>query len=206
MDELEQAVAAARWVIRSAAAEAKKLDDLGEPPDWLDLTRLFIAVDDAIADLQDLKKQVGYHAHHSLPGREVVAPEIGPVSKSWPSDRKDWRHDDLFDLMLARARDERELDEETGEYEDLGVVVIRVLRDCVSVGGWKLGKAEEGTGLRGRGIDPDEFSRVDRGRDTISVPSRAKRAAKDAIEALRSSESAATCAPLPPEPVDSHDA
>jgi len=43
------------------------------------------------------------------------------------------------------------VDEETGEFEREAHAVARVLRDCVSFGAGKV------TGLRARGITPDEF-------------------------------------------------
>lgn len=171
------ALEALRTVVETVRAKAKALEDLGEPPDFQDCVDAFVLLDDVGFELRQAKADVGEAAHHAMPGRYATVEGVGDVEKSWGYDRSGWDHDSLFNLVLARARDERGVDEETGEYEDPAVVVLRVLRECAGIGYWKVGNKDKGTGLKGRGIDPDEYCTVTDKRPSVSVPSAAKRAA-----------------------------
>lgn len=79
-------------------------------------------------------------------------------------DRTAWDHDSLWSLALARSRDERVLDEETGVYEDAGEAALRVIRELVGVSYWKK------TGLKARGIDIDEFCESKPGKVRVVFP------------------------------------
>lgn len=128
----------------------------------------------AIEYLRDLKADANETAASLMVGRVQNLPGIGPVEKQGGYDRKNWDHDELFSLVLARSRDERIADEETGEYEDPAAAFMRVLRDCMGTPSyWKLGDELKKTGLRARGIDADEYCEKTDKRKTVKVPSSA---------------------------------
>ena len=111
-----------------------------------------------LADLRDLKSTAGEvysQVEHTLLGvmgeKQVEVAGLGVVEIKRRTKRTAWRHDELIPVVVARALDERRVDEETGEFEREAHAVARVLRDCVSFGAGKV------TGLRARGITPDEF-------------------------------------------------
>jgi hypothetical protein len=69
-------------------------------------------------------------------------------------------------VVVARALDERQVDEATGEYERESSAVARVLRECISLGAGKV------TGLRARGIQPDEFCKEEPDGWAVMLPPR----------------------------------
>lgn len=82
----------------------------------------------------------------------VVLEQGGPSG----SDKWDW--DSLLPELVSRAADERRIDTETGEALESEVhAFVRVLTDIVSFQYARVGKVEEGTGLKGHGLDPDDF-------------------------------------------------
>lgn len=126
-----------------------------------------------LADVRDLRKQVGevyarlethLLAHMDEKRKEVGG--LGVVEAKRKTKRTAWRHDELVPVVVARALDERRLDEETGEYEREAEAVARVLRDCISLGAGKI------TGLRARGITPDEYCNEQEDGWSIQLPPR----------------------------------
>jgi hypothetical protein len=79
------------------------------------------------------------------------------------NDRKAWDHDELRRVVLARARDERIIDPETGEAEDLAEATLRVLTDCAHIDYWRKGALSE------RGLDVDEFCQTTAGRPRVVI-------------------------------------
>ena len=65
-----------------------------------------------------------------------------------------WDHDEAIKHVVARALDERQVDEATGEVEPSWVTVSRAVKECAGIGYWRVGA------LRQRGLDPDEFAEV----------------------------------------------
>lgn len=92
---------------------------------------------------------------HQLPDGRIAQVRRG-------KDRTEWDHDALIRLVVARGRDERKLDEETGEYEPEGEAVARALMECARPS-WRL------TPLRARGIDPDEYCASSPGRVSVVI-------------------------------------
>lgn len=95
---------------------------------------------------------------------------VGSVKVTKPPRKQTWDDDELLDAVFARARDERRVDPETGDPEDVWVTCRRVMSAVWPLDGKsaRIGKApvrdedtgrilKSGTGLRGLGIDPDEF-------------------------------------------------
>lgn len=112
----------------------------------------------ALVELADVKRRAARAYDEAERRYLILAPEkryevpgVGLVEVSKRTKRTGWRHAELLPVLVARALDERQLDEESGEYEREASAVARVLRECVSFGAGKV------TGLRARGIQPDEF-------------------------------------------------
>lgn len=77
--------------------------------------------------------------------------------------RKAWRHDDLFAVVLDRARSQRIANPETGDVESEGEAALRLVKDAASVNYWRVGV------LKGWGLAVDEFCTVEKGRATVEV-------------------------------------
>lgn len=94
--------------------------------------------------------------------KRLEVPGLGVFEAKPEKGRKAWQWDDLCRDLLPLALAERRVDEETGEVEGEGEAVLRVLRDCISFSGGKVGRKRKGTdeyvsGLRARGLQPDEY-------------------------------------------------
>lgn len=88
---------------------------------------------------------------------------VGHVEVKHGANRKEWDNDALWRLVVARARDERKIDPETGEaLESEGEAVGRVLGECMRPS-WRL------TPLRERDIDPDEYCQVSPGKTSVVI-------------------------------------
>lgn len=84
--------------------------------------------------------------------RKLEVPGLGVIESKRKTKRNGWRHDELIPVLVARALDERVFDPGTGEAQEReSETVARVLRECISFGAGKV------TGLRARGIQPDEY-------------------------------------------------
>lgn len=143
------------------------------------------SVDDtalALADMVQVKRlaarvydDIEKHLLSLMDSKRIEVPGVGLVEAKKAVRRSGWRHAELIPVVVARALDERRVDEETGEYEREAEAVARVLRDCISFGAGKV------TGLRARGIQPDEFCVEDEAHWSVKLPPRD-------VEALSASE------------------
>jgi hypothetical protein len=81
------------------------------------------------------------------------------LERGSPSGGDQWGVEDVLDHLYARARDERQMDEETGEYESDGSALLRLVKECAGIQYFRKGKKgdDPGPGLRAHGLDPDEF-------------------------------------------------
>lgn len=105
--------------------------------------------------VNDLELTVARYAAAKMTAPEVNIDGIA-LKRSAPSQNTKWDNDSLLSVLLARSRDERQVDEETGEYESEVSAFMRILRECASIGYFKVGKKGD-TGLLAHGIDPDEY-------------------------------------------------
>ena len=130
-------------------------------------------VDRAITDLarlRDIKRQlVDWEGEltdwlaDALGFNRIEVDGVGVVEIKRGANRKEWDNDALWRLVVARARDERRVDPETGEaLESEGEAVGRVLNECMRPA-WRL------TPLRERNIDPDEYSTSTPGRTSVVI-------------------------------------
>lgn len=140
-------------------------DSINTVTDPVDGVFLLAALRDMKQDLARVYEATEKHLLSLMGDKKMEVDGIGLVEVKRRTKRTQWRHDELWPVVVARALDERLLDEETGEYESAAEVVSRVLRDCMSPS-WKV------TGLRARGIQPDEFCTEEQEGYSVVLPSR----------------------------------
>lgn len=87
---------------------------------------------------------------------------VGAVEVRKKTNRTKWDNHSLYKVVVARALDERILDETTGDYEPEGQAVARVLEECARPS-WRL------TPLRARHITVDEYCETEDAGWTVSV-------------------------------------
>lgn len=89
---------------------------------------------------------------------------IGIVQVKKGSQRKSWKHDELFTLVARKAVEDPGADHETGEVFGPAEAVTRAFKDCAGIAYWKV------TGLKARGIDPDEYAETLPGKRSVILP------------------------------------
>lgn len=113
--------------------------------------RVYDAIEQQYLGLCLVRGLIAFASGRPRRARMREVPGVGAVEVKRSTKRSQWQWDDLIAHIVARALDERKVDEETGEIEREGPVVARAMRDCLSFSAGKV------TGLRARGIQPDEF-------------------------------------------------
>ncbi len=135
--------------------------------DYITLIQQLAALEDIRIRMESDKafeRDLVHEIYKLLPKKKVTIPPFGVVEKASSANRK-WDNEEMFNVLLARARDARLIDKETGEVlESEGQAVRRVIEECAYVGYWKL------TPLREKyGVDPDEFYETTSRRKSIRL-------------------------------------
>jgi hypothetical protein len=140
-----------RNFIEQLSESAQELADKG---DWEALVTGLLPLQQIIADMRLLEKQVKDHIIETIPERKVAVPGVGIVERFRKTTRKNWDSEELLRFVVQKAL----VDQVTGEIPSSPVEAIdRVLteiRACVPFTGstaWRVGA------LRERGFDPDEW-------------------------------------------------
>jgi hypothetical protein len=130
-------------------------------------------VDDAVQELAGLREvraaladwenELTEMLAEALGRNTITVDGIGEVTVRQGAARKAWDHDQLLRVVLARSRDERIVDPETGEAEDLAEATLRVLTECAHIDYWRKGALSE------RGLDVDEFCETTAGRPRVVI-------------------------------------
>jgi hypothetical protein len=130
-------------------------------------------IDRAVSDLAELREVRKALADWEAELSEWLAEALGfntltlddgkEVTVRRGTTRKTWDHDQLLRVVLARSRDERVIDPETGEAEDLAEATLRVLTDCAHIDYWRKGA------LAKRGLDIDEFAETTAGKPRVVI-------------------------------------
>jgi hypothetical protein len=128
-------------------------------------------VDRAVADLAQLRaikaalsdwdRELCEWIGDALGRNQTDVDGVGHVEVKRGAARKEWDSDALIRLVIAKGRDERKVDVETGEVlESEGEAVGRALMECARPN-WRV------TALRARGIDADEYCSTSPGRVNV---------------------------------------
>lgn len=133
------------------------------PPETLAV--ILAAIRDCRADLAKLADEISGELIVSAGQKRFVVDGLGEVQIRRNTKRTEWDHDGLTRVLVARALDERVLNDETGEYEPTHEAVARVLGECARPS-WRV------TPLRARGIQVDEFCREQPDGWQVSLPPR----------------------------------
>jgi hypothetical protein len=147
-------------------------DDIDADPRISDnpeaLTYVLAAIRDCRADLAALYAKVELMLLAAAGERRFLVDGLGEVEIRRSTKRTQWDSEALTRRLVAMARDERILDEKTGEYEPPEEAVARVLSECVRPS-WRV------TPLRARHIDETEYCTVEEGAYSVQLPPRAAR-------------------------------
>lgn len=116
-----------------------------------ELAKSLSVIDREIRALREQRDHIVAAIVAAMPSKVVELPGVGSLERKKGNDRRRWDHETLLRVVLARSRDERRADPETGEYEDAGEAAVRVLAECAHVDYWRA------AALKARGLDPDEY-------------------------------------------------
>lgn len=126
-----------------------------------------------LMDLRDVKKQAGdvfatceRRLLNEAGERSFDVPMLGRFEVRRSTKRTGWVWDRLIPDLIAKAREERRYNSDSGEVEGEGEATARVLRDCVSFSSAKV------TGLRARGLSDDDYCTVEEGAYSVMLPAR----------------------------------
>lgn len=165
-----------KQVLFELAEEVERLTlGLGEQPDFADVVEALRHLSGCRRYLKESEELVSELAAALAPSRVTTVEGVGPVTKYGATvTRSEWENEAIWPRVVARARDERRMDPETGEaLESETEAVIRVLKDVMSPT-WKVGARDGSSGLRRLGLDPDEFCKTGKSRPNVSIPATAK--------------------------------
>lgn len=115
-----------------------------------ELVRILVGVRERRAELAAFASEVEADLLAQAGERSWVVDGLGEVRVRKQTKRNEWDSEGLTRVLVARALDERILNEDTGEYEASHEAVARVISECARPS-WRL------TPLRARGIQIDEF-------------------------------------------------
>lgn len=156
-------------LLNNAVSDLAYLNEVGiqhmDTMDEDELVAAMVAIRDLRHDLANLSDDVESALLKRHTNRKFVVEGIGEVEIKKAKKYSDWDNEGLTAVVVARALDERILDESSGEYEAGFAAVARVLSEC-SRPSWRL------TALRARGIDESEYCHIEEGALSVRLPPR----------------------------------
>ena len=139
------------WIENCAKADKFKEE---EPEKYQQLITTLAELEDCRERIKEMRlweRDVIDRIHELDPPYEAIYAGVGKATIN-KSKGKRWDHEAMWNVLVARARDARLIDKETGEVlESEGQAVRRVLEQCAYVSYWRLEPLKE------YGIDPDEY-------------------------------------------------
>ena len=144
-DSLDMTLMGAADHLSWLLAEAERID--ATPAD---IAHILAGVRDIKAQAGEVYAQVEQLLLSVMGEKRLEVEGLGVVESKRKTSRKEWDNDGLWRVIVARALDERRLDEESGEYEPAHEAVARVLGECARPS-WRV------TPLRARGVQIDEW-------------------------------------------------
>lgn len=130
-----------------------------------DLVRLLCDLRELRAGLAGFAKDVERDLLARADEKKWITPGLGEVQVRRSTKRTEWDSESLTRVVVARALDERILDESSGEYESGAEAVARVLSECARPS-WRV------TPLRAHGIQIDEFCHEEDQGWSVQLPPR----------------------------------
>jgi len=167
--DLEAALDEAEWSAKTVAAEVTKeiaRTDL-TPDDLVDVLHAQRRIERLRADLKTTLDRLSEHGADLMVSRKQFVEGIGEIERQGGTDRSAWDHDRLFQIALARGRDDpARYDLETGEMLiPEGEAVLAEIRAMAGTPGyWKVGA------LRDRGLDPADYCNEKDARRRVKLP------------------------------------
>lgn len=114
--------------------------------------------------LSDAERDIEQHLATAMGDDKVVVVEgLGTVERKHSPVKPTWDHERLLPRIAAMSRDERLINERTGEIESDSDAAARVLFECAAISYWRVGKLQE------RGIDAKEYRSEDSWRASIRI-------------------------------------
>lgn len=153
LSELTEACQSMAWALRE------------EPPTGVDsLAGALNILREARRALGDAERDIEAHLAEAMGDEKVmVIAGIGSLERKASPVKPSWDHEGLRKLIAAASRDERVLNESTGEIEGEAEAALRVLLDCAAVTYYRMGK------LKDRGIDGKRFREQESWRTTVRI-------------------------------------
>lgn len=134
------------------------------PTDRDELARTLSKLRSARRMVSDAERDIEQHLATAMGPDKVVAVEgLGTVEVKHSAVKPKWDHERLLPRIAAMSRDERLINERTGEIESDSDAAVRVLFECASIGYWRVGKLKE------RGLDPKDFSENEGWRASVRI-------------------------------------
>ena len=156
------------WLTKEIGAYADRISS------WLQTTppqtneeyvTMLVAIRDLRADLAFVASELERDLLKSKPPKHILVEGLGEAEVKHSKRYTEWKNEELTAVVVARALDERILDETTGEFEAGFSAVARVLSECARPS-WRV------TPLRARGIQIDEFCHVEDAATSVVLPKR----------------------------------
>jgi hypothetical protein len=130
------------------------------------LASLYTLVSESRKILKQVEDGLSQACAARMDRRRKTIEGIGTLERHTSGGRTNWDHDGILRHLLARSRDERRIDSETGEVLESGEeALLRAIKEAAGIGYWRLEP------LRRRGLDPDEFAEMKPSKPYITISS-----------------------------------
>lgn len=135
-----------------------------EPPQSVDsLAHALHELRQAKQAIGDAERDVEARLAESMETKEMAVEGLA-LERRWSAARTEWSHEVIAKRVAAASRDERILNEATGEIEGESEAAARVVLSAAGIGYWRKGRLKE------LGIDPkDVCTPSEEGRYTVRV-------------------------------------
>lgn len=135
-----------------------------EPPVGVDsLAYVLHELRQARQALSDAERDVEAKLAEAMPTKEMAVDGLA-LERRWSAARTEWSHEVIAKRVAAASRDERILNESTGEIEGESEAAARVVLSAAGIGYWRKGRLKE------LGIDPTEVcTPSEEGRHTVRL-------------------------------------
>lgn len=134
------------------------------PTDRDELALTLHHIREAKRALGDAERDIEQHLADAM-GKEkvVVIAGLGTLERKASAVKPKWDAEALLPRIAALSRDERLVNERTGEIESDSDAAVRVLNECASIAYFRVGE------LNRRGLDAREFRSEDSWRTTVRI-------------------------------------